>query len=197
MARPRQVSDEELLASARACFLEHGPGVSTTVIAERVGVSQAAVFKRFPTKNELMVAALRPPEHPPFLGLLERGPDPATSLEDQLTEIGLAISRFLGEIVPCIATLHASGIDKEALFRGYQVPPPIRTQLALAAWFQRAQGLGLVRALPPGDLATAFMGSLHVRAFLQHVGAGAMAAPLDQYVRTVAITFLHGIGEGR
>ena len=45
--RPRQFSDDELLQTARRCFLEHGPGVSTGLIAEELGVSQAALFKRF------------------------------------------------------------------------------------------------------------------------------------------------------
>ena len=44
MARPRQVSDEQILEAARSCFLEHGPAVSTTVIAKRLGISGQGSF---------------------------------------------------------------------------------------------------------------------------------------------------------
>lgn len=194
MPPPRvRVSDAELLSLARACFLEHGPGVSTTVIAERAGLSQAAIFKRFATKEELLVAALRPPEHPPFLPLLSAGPDPDAPLGPQLVEIGLAIARFLVETVPCMSTLHASGVSKEDLFKSYDVPPPLRTHAALTAWFGLAVRAGRVRDTPPGDLALAFMGTLHVRAFLQHVGAAGALTDWDAYVRHVVRTFLEGV----
>ena len=58
MVRPRLFSDAEILQVARRCFLEHGPAVSTTVIASEVGLSQAALFKRFGTKQNLMLLAL-------------------------------------------------------------------------------------------------------------------------------------------
>ena len=73
-ARPRQISDEEILEGACACFLEHGPGVSTQVIADRLGISQPALFKRFNTKEELMISALLPPMNLPALQWLKKPP---------------------------------------------------------------------------------------------------------------------------
>ncbi|MEZ6127616.1 MAG: TetR/AcrR family transcriptional regulator [Planctomycetaceae bacterium] len=60
MARPRTISDDQILQTARDCFLEHGPSVATDVIAERLGVSSQALFKRFHSKHELMLAAIAP-----------------------------------------------------------------------------------------------------------------------------------------
>ena len=64
MVRPRQFTDEQILASARKSLLEHGPGVSTAKIAKAVGMSQAALFKRFGSKEDLLIAALMPPHLP-------------------------------------------------------------------------------------------------------------------------------------
>lgn len=174
--------------------------MSTTVIAERAGMSQAAIFKRYPTKKALMCAALLPPEHPPYLELLAAGPHPSLPLGPQLEEAALAIARFFAEVVPCIATLHASGFEKSELFGRYEVPPPLRTRQALAEWFARAAAQGRLAVTAPTEVATAFMGTLHVRAFLQHVGSVRPGAPteapepLEVYVRTVVSIFLQGIG---
>lgn len=191
MARPRQVEDDEILSIARACFLEHGPGVSTTVIADAVGLSQAALFKRFKTKKGLLFAALLPPEVPPFLSLIEAGPTDAP-IEQQLRDIATAISLFFQEVVPCMIALTGSGFDKDVIFDSFEVPPPVRTQQALTGWFSRAMQAGQLRQVNPFDLAVSFQGALHVRAFMRHIGAPLAADPHD-YVCTVVDTYLHGL----
>ena len=62
--RPRSFTDDELLDTARRVFLEHGAGASTEQIAQQLGVSQAALFKRIGTKQELMVRSLMPRSMP-------------------------------------------------------------------------------------------------------------------------------------
>jgi len=196
MARPRQVSDAEILDAARTCFLEQGPGVSTTVIAKRLGLSQAALFKRFKTKKDLLIAALLPMEMPPFIARLEKGPTP-DPIEDQLREIALEISEFFREIVPCVSTLHASGLDKDDLFGHYEIPPPIRTQMAMVSFFTEAVEQGRIRKVPPIETATSFLGTLHVRAFMRHVGSPFIADDPTEYVANVVDLFVHGIEEER
>ena len=100
MARPRQVSDVQILEAARACFLEHGASVSTTVIAKRLGVSQAALFKRFGTKEDLLVAALRPgPEMVrELLDWLAEGPD-ERPIPEQLLDLGVRVRSFFGRLL--------------------------------------------------------------------------------------------------
>ena len=60
MARPRTVSDEDVLAAARKVFLARGPGAPVSDIAARVGLSQPALFRRFGDKNEILRRALEP-----------------------------------------------------------------------------------------------------------------------------------------
>jgi AcrR family transcriptional regulator len=58
MARPQGITDDEVLAAARAVFL--GKGISATVeeVAERCHVGVATIFRRFPTKQALFTAAM-------------------------------------------------------------------------------------------------------------------------------------------
>lgn len=67
MARPRQISDEQILTTMCSCVLSHGPQVSLDLVAKELGVTGPALLKRFGTREELMLRALRPPEVPAFL----------------------------------------------------------------------------------------------------------------------------------
>jgi AcrR family transcriptional regulator len=50
---------EELIDAAMRVFAEYGPAASTTEIAKEAGISQAYVFRLFPTKEELFAAVTR------------------------------------------------------------------------------------------------------------------------------------------
>ena len=168
MPRPPRVSDADILLVARRCFLEHGPATSTNVIAHELGVSQAALFKRFGTKHELMVRALLPPEVPPWVPMLQRGPD-ERPIPDQLREIGTAMSRFFAEMIPCISTLRASCDMAEVMRSEFKVPPPIRGRMALQAWLESAMSQGRIRGVASRLVAEAFIGALHGRAFMSYI----------------------------
>jgi AcrR family transcriptional regulator len=58
MARPVTISDERILDAARAVFTEKGPRATTAEIAERAGVSEGILFKRFGNKAGLHKAAM-------------------------------------------------------------------------------------------------------------------------------------------
>jgi AcrR family transcriptional regulator len=168
MARPRGTSDEEILEEARACFLEHGAGVSTTVIAARLGVSHAVLFQRFGTKEQLMRAALLPPSEPPFLAGVRAGPDDRGA-RVQLLELAEDISAYLERIVPCIAVLRSAGMHLCAAADRREAPPPVRARREIAAWFARAVARGLLRPVAPEHAADLFLGSLQFRPFHQHI----------------------------
>lgn len=183
MARPRTKSDGEILRAARSCFLEHGPAVSTTLIADEVGLSQAALFKRFGSKQELMLQALMPPAEPAWLDTVRGGPD-ERPIPDQLEEIGLAAADFFAEITPAMMTLKASGLDPRVLLRRYEVPPPARALQLLTAWLQAAMDQGRIRRVSTPDLAMSFLGLVHGRSFLQHIaGDWIPFGPVEDAVR--------------
>lgn len=169
MARPRQVSDRDILDTARQCFLEHGPGVSTTRIAQELGLSQAALFKRFGTKGELMFQALLPPEVPPWIAQVEAGLDDRP-VPDQLSVLALSIERFFIDYIPCLMTLKAAGTDmRGALAARYEMPPPVRARRALVCWLDDAVAHGRVRPCDTASTAEAILGALQGHAMLSHI----------------------------
>ncbi len=194
MARPRTVSDDAILSAARSVFLELGPSASTSVIAERVGLSQAGLFKRFPTKAELMVAALAPPPIPPFSEALEGGPDPARPIQPQLREIARGVAGFFKEMVPCVMVLSSAGLPPQELLNRFDVPPPLVAKIALVAWIERAMDEGRVRRGDADPLVSALMGALHMRSFLCHISDNPMSGPeLDAYADSVVDNLWNGL----
>ena len=188
--RPRQISDDDLLLCAREVFLEHGPSASTTLIAERVGLSQAALFKRFGTKRELLLRALRPPNPPAHMDRLAAGPT-AGPLAPQLVELGVALIGELRRIVPGVLALASSGVcaPQELWLDGE--PPPVRLHRALTAWFDR----GADRLQAHADaamVAQAFMGSIHVYAMFEAMGHPP-EHDAEQYVRHLVDSLSQGV----
>ena len=51
---------ERILAAARDVFAERGLDAPLEAIARRAGVGQATLYRRFPTRQGLMVAAIGP-----------------------------------------------------------------------------------------------------------------------------------------
>ncbi|MCX4247907.1 TetR/AcrR family transcriptional regulator [Paraliomyxa miuraensis] len=166
--RPRQFTDDELLQTARRCFLEHGPGVSTNAIAEELGVSQAALFKRFKTKQDLMVEALAPGAQPPWIAEVEAGPDDSP-VPEQLHRVVKRIDAFFEQMLPGIAMLRAAGIEPEVMLRHHEVPPPVRAHRTLSAWLRRLHEQGRANVPHPQSTAMAFLGAIHARHMLCHM----------------------------
>lgn len=194
MGRPRNVSDERILDEARACFLEQGAGVSTQVIAERLGVSHAVLFQRFGTKEHLMKAALLPRDEPPWIGAARAGPD-ERPLRDQLVELATAISTFLEAVVPCVAVLRAAGIEPGAGDPPDAVPGPLRARREVTAWFARAAKKELVRDVKPEHAADLFLGALQVRPFFHHVARKPSSrTDAKAYVELVADVVARALG---
>jgi len=162
--RPRQFTDEDILAATQTCILQLGPSVSTTVIAEKLGMSQAALFKRFGTKEKLFLAALsQPMQRNPISELVKDGPTDEP-IREQMIDMGEAILAVMRHVVPCMAMLHAAGINPAEHLR-HEDAPPIQGRKILTRWFQQAIDQGRVRPFNPHIMAVAFIGMLKARPF--------------------------------
>lgn len=166
--RPRQFSDAEALEIARGCFLEHGPRVSTSVIADELGVSQAALFKRFKTKQALMIRALAPHGRPAWIDVVEAGPDDRP-VPEQLRGVVEGINAFLEQMLPCFTVLRSAGIAPESIIQEFEVPPPILAHRTMTAWLGRLHAIGRAHVPRPQSTAMAFLGAIHARHMLHHV----------------------------
>ncbi|EYF07267.1 TetR/AcrR family transcriptional regulator [Chondromyces apiculatus] len=168
MARQRNITDEQILEQARACFLEHGAGISTTVIAEQLGISHGVLFQRFGTKEQLLRAALLPSPEQPWLERARSGPDDR-DVQTQLRELAMEISAHLERMVPCLAVLRSAGVHVDPGVERPEDLPPVRARREVAAWFERAFTRGLLRPVPAEHAADLFLGALHFRPFHQHL----------------------------
>lgn len=192
MARPQKITDDEILTAARRCFLEHGPQASTDSIAQELGVSSAALFKRFGTKEQLLWRALAP-RPPAFLLELGRGPDGQEPIEEQLHRIGMRFLAFVEEMVPCMLMLHSTVKSRPNVPCVDGVPVPVFVQRGLASWVRVAQERGQLGPGEPAAIAQALIGGAQTRAFLRHLGGVAEGDDNERYMRAMISVLMNGI----
>jgi AcrR family transcriptional regulator len=192
MVRPRSFTDAELLAGARACFLEHGPSVSTSHIAAEIGVSQATLFKRFGSKDALMKAALMPRTEGEHWAALA-APVDERPIRDQLVERGQVLMRFFQQMVPCIAVLRAHSGDMLRELADSESAPPVRALRATQGFFDDCVAQGRIRPCNTEALALLWLGGLRNRAFWSHMLPGTTVVESDDYVRAITETLWTGL----
>lgn len=188
MARPRRVSDEQLVQVARACFLERGPSVGLKEIGARLGVSHAAVLHRVGSKERLLAMALEVAPPREIEGLLA-GPSAEEPAEEALVALLDALLGYFRALVPGLVVGRASGVSTSHLPAG---AGPKRARRDLAAWLGRATALRLVDTPDPDASAEALVGPLESRAFAEHLAGASRPRPatdrvwLTRLVRAVA-----------
>lgn len=188
MARPRLVTDEQILGTTRRLVLEEGPGVSLQEIARQLGVTEPALIKRFGNRTQLFLAALRPPEEPPWLAAVAPLPD-ARPLEAQLEHVLGALHAFFEEALPCWTALRESGIPHDQVMRG-DPPGPVRSIEALTRWLRCCHARGLVARVEFESLALAMLGAVQARVLLTHLlRASPIRSSASDYIRHLAALY--------
>jgi AcrR family transcriptional regulator len=98
MGRYKTISDDELLHVARELFGAQGHSATTREIADAAGISEAILYQRFGSKDDLFFAAMRPRE-PDIEELL--GPtDPPDDAHAYLRSVVLHLNKHFAEIIP-------------------------------------------------------------------------------------------------
>lgn len=163
------------------------------MIADRLGMSQAALFKRYGTKEKLIVAALsRPMGKNPLAEVLAGGPTDEP-IPDQLVVLGVGIMTVMRRIVPCMAMLHAAAIDTKAHL-GQDHAAPMQGRMLITAWFQAAMDQGRIRDMDPHIMAVGFIGMLKARPFREIIiGDDGLKCSDEAYVRQLVEQMWSGI----
>ena len=191
--RPKKISDEDILEVARQCFIEQGSNVSTQFIADRLGVSQATLFKRFGTKLKLLQAALHIPiQAKKLLKKIEVLPS-NLPVKEQLLELCLEMLKFFDEMIPYWATLHAAGITMPPILS--DDAPPIRARTGLTKWIAHLQQQGRIRQqVEPESIAIALIGALQHRPFRTHILRDRSMVQSDRaYVESIVDVIWRGL----
>lgn len=198
MARPREVSDEQILVAARRCFIERGAAVSAADIARELGVSHTTLFNRFGSKEGLMIAALGPPTEIGWVAALEAGPD-ERPIREQLVAHARVMSVFFQDLQAGYGILLAAGIDPAKAHRARKgVSAPERAYGALVAWLKTAQREARLAECDADTLASTILGALQGWAFTARVcGGSTSAAASSRYVERFIDLLWDGIGDGK
>ena len=198
VGRPKQVSDEQIVAAARRCFLDRGARVSASDIAGELGLTHTTLFNRFGSKEALMIAALGPPQKIPWVATLEAGPDDRP-IRDQLVEHCRVMSGYFEELQAGLSVLRAAGISvAKAYHRRKGDPPPVQAFRALTAWLRRAQRQGRLAKCDVETLAATILGALHNWVFTARVCDQPTApAAGERHVERFIDLLWNGIGGGR
>lgn len=167
MGRRHAITDEALIASAREVFLARGGFATTREIAQAAGISEAAIFKRYPTKTALYLAAMLP-ETPDVTAL------PAHEISDPKAALEETARRLLGyfrKVVPAgmqVAMHPSAGLADVAAHFG-----PERTKAladGLVAFLDRRKAAGQID--PPDTFAAAqlLIAAIHSLAVYEIIG---------------------------
>lgn len=159
--RPQTVTDEEILSVARKVFLEQGIQVSVQQIANELGVSQPALFKRFGNKKNLIIAAMKPPEIIPWFAHANAGPD-ERPFEEQLQELIMEIISFFQDVRPLLVLLEQSSIAPIEVIKDMDTPPPMVALKTLTRWLERCCEQKLIKKYDFRVVAMSLMGVLHL-----------------------------------
>lgn len=140
MARTTTITTEQILEAARAVFLEHGVNATTVEVANRAGISSASIFKRYPTKDALFLAAMNeaPPERV-WTAELEATIGHGDPRAD-LTLIARRIAAYTSHVMPRLMLMRSMGKPEEP------ISPPRATEdfAAMTAYFGREMALGRI-----------------------------------------------------
>ncbi|MCP2015430.1 AcrR family transcriptional regulator [Deinococcus sp. HSC-46F16] len=179
MARPRSVSDEQIVEAARAVFLERGVGATTAEIARRAGVAEGTLFTRYATKADLFEAAVGLRDVAPWRDGLP-GRVGTGEVRGHLEHVARRVLEDAARVVPRLTLMLSQGHapDHNPLLR--RIGDPLRRDLeALAAYLRAEMGLGRVRPQDPEIAALALLGALtqHVHRELLAGAEGEDAPP--------------------
>ncbi len=191
MARPRQITNEQILAAMKAAVLSFGPAVPLEQVASSIGVTGPALLKRFGSRQALMIEALRPPERPEWIENVLAGPTGAP-LQSQLTTIFTGIAEFMADVVPCMSALRESGVSPQQIFS--KTRGPEAGLRALQQWMTAARAKGLIIANEAETAAFAMLGAIQMRAFLAHLMKQEFsAASQHRYLEELAAFFTRAL----
>lgn len=168
MARTPRITNQQILEAARQVFLQQGFGASTLEIAQQAGISEASIFKRFSTKEELFFAAMGIPEKPLWVNELEflcgKG-----DLKENLIKVCLEIMEFYRQVLPRIMMLRSRGNTMPEL--GGKEPRPMLDVKVLTAFLEHEINQGRLRPCDPQTVAQILLGTLMNYVFLEQMSS--------------------------
>ena len=197
MGRPTVIRDETIIDAAREVFLERGYQATTAEVAERAGVSEGSIFKRFSSKVDLFQAAMRSQiEEPDFVKTLAARVGQG-QVWDNLVEIGMQVVAFFRTTTPLMMMKWSNPGPEGSVpcMMNEPNPPQLRTLARMAGFFEAEARAGRIRRHDPEIIARAFLGAIHnfVVFELLFKGHEQLPMPAETFVRGLVNLLWGGI----
>jgi AcrR family transcriptional regulator len=158
MGRTRTIEDSALLAAAREVFRTVGYSATTRDVARAAGISQAVLYQRFATKDELFFQAMRPE---PFDVAAVLGPYPPADPCKDLIAIATRLHAHMRAFMPTMLKVLAAPVETERLQAWHAQLPFPAVVFGLAERLRTMASDGLIRAGDHHATAIAFLSMLH------------------------------------
>ncbi len=169
MPRNKTIADEEILNVARSHFLKQGVKASTKAIAKAVGISEAVIFQRFGTKEDLFFAAMVPPEAQ--LEVIFCVKPGEKQVNENLKLISLQIVDYFGEVMPIFLTLISHPSFDMQTFLQRHTMPAIQLGNQLTEYLNAEADLGRIRKENVATAASVLLSYLHNLALSENIGS--------------------------
>ncbi len=194
MGRPKTVGDRELLEIARVVFRQHGHTVTTRDVARAAGISQAVLYQRFKTKDQLFLAALTL-DAPSLGGLSEIEAAAKEDPRSYLAVFAAWLKDHNRNVLPSILTISAHPkYGKEMMDqihrhnRAGEIAAILR--LRVRSW-QQAGKIGPVDVI---SFVHTFMQALHTKALIEVLSGDDVKIPSRPgEMRTFVDVFWNGL----
>lgn len=197
MARPVSIKDETIIEAAKQVFLERGIQATTAEVAQRAGVSEGSVFKRFRSKLDLFRAAMGDqlvvPEWTKRLASRVGQGD----VRENLFEIGMSVIAFFRELMPLMMMSWSNpGPNGLPVLVSGPNPPPVRALKQMTAFFEAEMRAGRIEQHDPEIVARSFVGGLQNFVFFEvvHRASGELPLAPESYVRGLVNLLWVGLG---
>jgi len=185
MARPTHIRDEDLITAAREVFLSNGLSATSAQVAERAGVSEGTLFKRFGTKLELFRAAMAPQLEESASKWVERlelaATAPSVDMRGELVQACRSCVAFFEHLLPLMmmSWSNQGSCGLPDTLSG-ENPPPVRLLRRLTAAYSRLMTTGKLRVADPEMAARMLLSGCQSYVFFSMLRA--QSASLDFYV---------------
>lgn len=159
MGRTKTIDDADILRIAERLFREKGHAVSTRAVAQEAGISEAVLYQRFGSKDDLFLAAMTPPQAD--VEALLGPPDPE-DVKAHLQEVAARLADYFVELMPTLLHVitHPS-LAGPTLAKWHRGLPFMQLQEALTGRMTRWRDEGLMAPVEPAATAQAFMAAVH------------------------------------
>ena len=188
---------EKIFAAALALFAEHGYKATTTkAIAEKAGVNEVTIFRKFGSKENLFMELVRA-EADDKLKIVANDFEPTGDLVEDLTQVGIWMHRNMHQNSALLKILMLEVRSQPELFEIIGRVPFSAIE-RLSGFFEESKKKGLVRKDADTDLAALVFFSFMFRSLVSKVfiGKDVFIEMTDDTIRDLARLTVNGIGGG-